>query len=471
MRKVFLIIIGLVLLSSLGVGALAQETELPNPGLTPDSPFYFLERIAEGIGTFFTFGDLNKAERYAKLASERVAEVQAVVEKGKPEAAEKALKRYEEQLEKALARAEKARAKGKNVAKVTEIVAQATSKHLSVLEEVLEKVPEKAKKGITKALEKSKKGHITSLKALAKENPRKAVEININSSKGRLNKAKEEAIKKNKEKVERALKDYEELQTVLEEIRGKGQILASITAETRIEEIEELDKIEDEVKDISAELENKVKEVKSRAIERQKFSLRDIAEENPAKATEINLKAVKARLSRAKAKAEEGEVDKTEEVLKEFESQYRFGEEISQIAQGLGKDITTVEQLVGEATSIHLEILADIYEKVPEKAKEAVGKAMEVSVKGHEKAIEALEKKGALDEVPKEVPVPEKIPKELKEKIRKKGKPEIGKGEQEEEKEKEVEIGIPKIEGPEIEEPKAKKPEIEKPKIPILEKR
>jgi hypothetical protein len=50
MKAVSLLIIS-VFLFSLGTGVLSQETELPDPGLTPDSPFYFLETIAEGIGT------------------------------------------------------------------------------------------------------------------------------------------------------------------------------------------------------------------------------------------------------------------------------------------------------------------------------------------------------------------------------------------------------------------------------------
>jgi hypothetical protein len=272
MRKILLIIASLVLVGFAG-GVLAQETELPAPGLTPDSPLYFLERISEGIGTFFTFGDLKKAERYATLASERVAEAQAVVEKGKPEFAEKALTRYEEQLNRSLARAEKAKAKGQKVEKVTETLAEATGKQLLVLEGVLEKVPEAAKVAIVKAKEVSMAG--------------------------------------------------------------------------------------------------------------QKNALKTLATENPERATEINLKAAEARLNRAKAKAEEGEIDETEEAIKEFEDQSKFGEEISQIAQGLGKDTTTVEQLVGKATSIHLEILAEVLEKVPEQAKPAIEKAMEVSVKGH----------------------------------------------------------------------------------------
>lgn len=341
MKRISLLLAVLVLGGLVG-GALAQETELPEPGLTPDSPFYFLEIISEGIGTFFTFGDLKKAERYAALAAERVAEVQAVVEKGKPEFTEKALKRYEEQLNRSLARAERAKAKGLNVEKVTETVAETSGKHLAVLEEVLEKVPEEAKESIVKAKEASMNG--------------------------------------------------------------------------------------------------------------QRNGLRLLASENPERATEINLKATEARLNRAKAKAEKGEIEDIEEAVKEFENQQKFGEEISEITKGLGKDITAVEQLVGKATSIHLEILTEVYEKVPEQAKPAIEKAMEVSVKGHEKAVEALKKslektpevlEKTLEEVPEEAPIPKELPKEVQKRIQEKVKKEI-----EEEK---IEIEKPEIEKPEIE--------------------
>jgi len=308
MKKISLIIVSLVLVGFVGT-ALAQEAELPAPGTTPDSPFYFLETIAEEIVTFFNFGDLKKAARYTALAAERVAEAQSVVEKGKPEFAEKTLKRYEMQLNKALARAERAQAQGKSVKNVMETVAEGTGKHLIVIEGILEKVSAKAKEAATKAKEVSMTG--------------------------------------------------------------------------------------------------------------QKNALRALAKEDPEGATEINLRAAEARLNRANAKAEEGETDEVEEAVNEFENQHKFGEEISQIAQGLGKDITTVEQLIGKATSIHLEILAEVYEKVPTQAKPAIEKTMEVSATGHQKTVESLKEKDALDEVPEEVPVPEELPESVKEKIRK----------------------------------------------------
>jgi len=171
--KTISILITSVFLFSLGAGVLAQETELPDPGLTPDSPFYFLETIVEEIVTFFTFGDLKKAARYAALSAERLSEARAVVEKGKPEFAEKTLARYEDQLNNSIARAKKAQAKGQSTEKVMEVLAKvgkATSVHLEVLAEVYNKVPEQAKPAIENAMKASLKGHEKAVEALKAQN-------------------------------------------------------------------------------------------------------------------------------------------------------------------------------------------------------------------------------------------------------------------------------------------------------------
>ena len=46
--KIISLIVASVFLFSLSTGVLAQEIELPNPGLTPESPFYFLEWFIYG---------------------------------------------------------------------------------------------------------------------------------------------------------------------------------------------------------------------------------------------------------------------------------------------------------------------------------------------------------------------------------------------------------------------------------------
>lgn len=145
----------------------AQTSELPEPGLLSDSPFYFLKSWSEGIGTFFTFGDVAKAERFINLSEKRLAEAEALVEKGKPEIAERAINRYQEHLNLALAKAEEAKTKGLDTDEVLAKVAEATLKHQAVLADVYEKVPVQAKSAIERAMQTSIRGHEEALKAVS----------------------------------------------------------------------------------------------------------------------------------------------------------------------------------------------------------------------------------------------------------------------------------------------------------------
>ena len=58
-----------------GGAALAQDSpQLPDPGLLPDSPFYFLDKLGKNIGMFFAFGDEAKTDKALQYAGERLAE-------------------------------------------------------------------------------------------------------------------------------------------------------------------------------------------------------------------------------------------------------------------------------------------------------------------------------------------------------------------------------------------------------------
>ena len=131
------------------------EDELLPPGITPDSPFYFVDTIFD---VFQTESD---------LADEKAAE--AIV---------MARENHEKGLAKALAKYEKAMTKREESAEVDEELAEEVTKqagkHLEVLARVLEKVPEQAKAGINKAMMKSAKSLDKGLDELEKNNPEKA---------------------------------------------------------------------------------------------------------------------------------------------------------------------------------------------------------------------------------------------------------------------------------------------------------
>lgn len=65
-----------------GNAALAQspQVNLPSAGLTPESPFYFLDRFGENLRQFFTFNPEAKAKLQIKFAGERIAEIKVILE-------------------------------------------------------------------------------------------------------------------------------------------------------------------------------------------------------------------------------------------------------------------------------------------------------------------------------------------------------------------------------------------------------
>ncbi len=153
------ILFSLVVLSFLigGYVVLAQDNNLPSPGITPDNSFYFLKTWKETIQNFFTFGAENKAKQFLHLADVRLAEYQRMIDKGKTEIAQKTLEKYEKQLNRALQKIEELKNKGKDIKNVSQKLENTIGKHIEVLEKNLEKVPEAAKKGIENAIENSSK--------------------------------------------------------------------------------------------------------------------------------------------------------------------------------------------------------------------------------------------------------------------------------------------------------------------------
>ncbi len=166
-KKVIAIFMVLVFL--FGGVAYGQTNDLPDPGMLPDSPFYFLKSLSENIGTIFTFGDNAKAERFLNLSEKRLSEAKALADKGNTEMAERAIERYQEQVENALSRAERARERGEDTDDVLTRVSEATLRHQETLADVYEKVPEEAKPAIERAMERAMRGHEEAMRAISDE--------------------------------------------------------------------------------------------------------------------------------------------------------------------------------------------------------------------------------------------------------------------------------------------------------------
>ena len=143
-------------------------------------------------------------------------------------------------------------------------------------------------------------------------------------------------------------------------------------------------------------------------------ALAALAKNNTVRAAEINLAAMEGRLNRIRVRAEHMEA--VEYALQQFEAMAEFSEEISRIAQEVGINITSVEELIATATSIHLEVLADVWEKVPEQAKPAIERVMANLLIRHQRRVQALEQWGV--ETPPPPVIPERVRERVEERIR-----------------------------------------------------
>ncbi len=150
MKKLILSIIIFSLL--FGGVVLAQETQLPDPGLTPDSPFYFFDTLGEKIGMFFTFGTEKKAEKTMKYAEEKLAEAKVMAEKGKTKALSTANKKYQQYLDLAQVKVGEIK-KEKNRKRMLNLISEKTSKHRQLLLKLHKKVSKPAKKKIKRTME------------------------------------------------------------------------------------------------------------------------------------------------------------------------------------------------------------------------------------------------------------------------------------------------------------------------------
>jgi tetratricopeptide (TPR) repeat protein len=213
--------------------ASAQTTDLPDPGMLPNSPFYFVKSFFEDVGTFFTFGNSAKAERYLALAEKRLAEAKVLAEQ-EDEEAQDAIARYEDQYAEAKERAERA-----DNLDLEAQVTDATTKHLSVLDEVLARVPEQAKESIRAAKERSVAGQIEALRGIAQRNPEAAVDIFARAAEGRLNAANARAGRGGDDdeakEVEEALEDYDKYAQFGKEISTMAGGIR--TGETAVEDL------------------------------------------------------------------------------------------------------------------------------------------------------------------------------------------------------------------------------------------
>ena len=145
-----------------------------------------------------------------------------------------------------------------------------------------------------------------------------------------------------------------------------------------------LDDVQAKVPDIAK---NTIAAAREKSIKGNQEALKALARENPEKAAQIAIDAAESRVSEAMEAANSRKYEEAIASSAEYEKYARFGEEISAIAQQMGKDSSKAEELIEKATSHHMTVLEDVRAKVPEEAKPYISMVIEQTQEGRESAV------------------------------------------------------------------------------------
>lgn len=142
----------------------AEELEVEEPKILPDSPVYFLKNWGRGIRLFFTFDKVKKLELENKFANERLVELKKLSEEKKdPELLKRAAEKYKETAERIESQAEKIKEKAGQNPEVEKFLEKYTRQQI-LHQKILEKLEEKAPAEVFEKIEEAREKHLEKFK-------------------------------------------------------------------------------------------------------------------------------------------------------------------------------------------------------------------------------------------------------------------------------------------------------------------
>lgn len=159
-----------------GTAFAQEETDLPSPGITPDSPLYFFDELAEQITLRFTFREEVRAEKALQYAEERLAEMTCMIARNNVRAAIRAMNGYTDRIDVA---SEAMTASGNQGISTQAMLALGMAKHTAIFDDITGEIPEEAREIMTQTRERACICQQTALGILEQEDPEMANQVRL----------------------------------------------------------------------------------------------------------------------------------------------------------------------------------------------------------------------------------------------------------------------------------------------------
>lgn len=215
-----------------------EPVALPDAGLTPESAFYFVDRLGEALREFFTFNPDAKAHLQIDFAAERIAEIKIILEtKGvNAKGLDVAQSRLQANIAKAAVIVESEKSKGKDVQELAKSISEDFDANKEALkqafkdqERALEAKEDELKAKIREA---RRAGDTAQVEVLIKE----LGEIKVQKELLELKEdEQEEALEQEEEKIEREMEKKEDAEKAIKEAEEEKQEVLDEAAEDGVD--------------------------------------------------------------------------------------------------------------------------------------------------------------------------------------------------------------------------------------------
>lgn len=227
MKKLIILslVCALAMVFTIPTAVLAAEPEtLPEPGMTPDSPFYFMDKWGKQIAMMFTFKAESKVQLALHYAEERLAEAEAMAEQNKIRAMERAEYEYHNCLAIATRNMEKLMAKGVST---SEQVATKMSNHIALMYQYTNQQQNNTCEDCQQIRQQIRERAMTcqeaAVQALASQDPEAALQLNVSLMQQMCNQIQNMIGQGDDAPIQEALRYYESLRTRNQEMLANAE--------------------------------------------------------------------------------------------------------------------------------------------------------------------------------------------------------------------------------------------------------
>lgn len=211
-----------------------QRVALPSAGLTPESPFYFLDKFGEALREFFTFNPEGKARLQITFAAERIAEIKIILETKGAEAKglEIAQSRLQAHLAKAATIVTEQKIEGKDVSALAKELDDEFEAPKSALEQTFkeqERALESQEKELKrKILEARRVGNVAQVESLVQQLGQVKAQKELLELK---EKEAEETLEREEKRIEEEMEAKEEAEKAIREAEKEKQEVSNEASE------------------------------------------------------------------------------------------------------------------------------------------------------------------------------------------------------------------------------------------------